>query len=166
MTYIREPKTFIMSIKNFIAKKTSQAGSSAQAFQVKDFMTRKLVTFSPDQGITTVMDTLLKQRITGGPVVDEHKKLVGIISDTDLMHLIGDSRYHNMPVGDRKVSDYMSKQVDTIDAETDIFEAATRFLKTGHRRFPVTDNGKLIGQISRMDVIIAATQLNGSDWKK
>ncbi|EAS20918.1 CBS domain-containing protein [Nonlabens mediterrranea] len=155
-----------MGIKSFIGKRTSQVSNSNQAFQVKDFMTRKLVTFNPDQGITTVMETLLKQRITGGPVVNERKELVGIISDTDLMHVIGDSRYHNMPVGDRKVSDYMSKQVDTIDAEADIFEAATRFLKTGHRRFPVTENGKLIGQISRMDVIIAATQLKGEDWQK
>ncbi|MGJ8683271.1 MAG: CBS domain-containing protein [Nonlabens sp.] len=155
-----------MGIKSFVGKRTDKASNSNQAFQVKDFMTRKLVTFSPDQGITTVMETLLKQRITGGPVVDENKQLVGIISDTDLMHVIGDSRYHNMPVGDRKVSDYMSKQVDTIDVEADIFEAATRFLKTGHRRFPVTDNGKLIGQISRMDVIIAATKLKGEDWKR
>ncbi|GAK88527.1 inosine monophosphate dehydrogenase-related protein [Nonlabens ulvanivorans] len=155
-----------MGIKSFVGKRTSQVSSSNQAFQVKDFMTRKLITFNPDQGITTVMETLLKQRITGGPVVNEKKELVGIISDTDLMHVIGDSRYHNMPVGDRKVSDYMSKQVDTIEAEADIFEAATRFLKTGHRRFPVTDNGKLIGQISRMDVIIAATQLKGEGWQK
>ena len=155
-----------MGIKSFIGKRTAQASNSNQAFQVKDFMTRKLVTFNPDQGITTVMDTLLKQRITGGPVVDSNKKLVGIISDTDLMHVIGDSRYHNMPVGDRKVSDYMSKQVDTIEAEADIFEAANRFLKTGHRRFPVTDNGELIGQFSRMDVIIAATKLKGEDWQK
>lgn len=155
-----------MGIKNFIAKKTSQTSDSAQAFQVKDFMTRKLITFTPDQGITTVMEILLKQRVTGGPVVDNQQNLVGIISDTDLMHVIGDSRYHNMPVGDRKVSDYMSKQVDTIDADADIFEAATRFLKTGHRRFPVTENGKLIGQISRMDVIIAATKLNGGTWNK
>ncbi|WP_438962279.1 CBS domain-containing protein [Nonlabens sp.] len=44
--------------------------------------------------------------------------------------------------------------------------AATQFLKTGHRRFPVTDNGKLIGQISRMDVIIAAKKLKSDDWKK
>jgi len=155
-----------MGIKSFIAKKASQTRTSSQAFQVKDFMTRELVTFNPGQGITTVMDTLLKQRITGGPVVDENKNLVGIISDTDLMKVIGDSRYHNMPVGDQKVSDYMSKEVITIEAEADIFEAAARFIKTGHRRFPVTDKGKLIGQISRMDVIIAATKLRSDDWRK
>lgn len=154
-----------MGIKNFMAKRSTASTSNQQAVQVKDYMTRKLVTFSPDQGISNVMDTLLKQRITGGPVVDEHKNLVGIISDTDLMHVISESRYHNMPVGDRSVKDYMTTDVATIDAETDIFDAASRFLKSGHRRFPVTQNGQLIGQISRMDVIIAATKLKGDQWR-
>jgi CBS domain-containing protein len=155
-----------MGIKNFMGKRMASSTPKPQLFQVKDYMTRKLITFSPYQGITEVMDILLKQRITGGPVVDEHKNLVGIISDTDLMQVIGDSRYHNMPVGNRLVSDYMSTQPETIDQEADIFEAASRFLKTGHRRFPVTKEGKLIGQISRMDVIIAATQLKGDQWYK
>lgn len=153
-----------MGIKNFTARRTTSS-SSQQAVQVKDYMTRKLVTFSPDQGVSNVMDTLLKQRITGGPVVDDQKNLVGIISDTDLMHVISESRYHNMPVGDRVVSDYMTTEVATIDAETNIFDAASRFLKSGHRRFPVTENGQLIGQISRMDVIIAATKLKGDSWR-
>jgi CBS domain-containing protein len=55
----------------------------------------------------------------------------------------------------------MSLLVETIDQEVDVFEAASRFLKTGHRRFPVTSAGRLIGQISRMDVIIAATRVKG-----
>lgn len=154
-----------MGIKNFMGKREEVSKNPRQKFQVKDFMTRKLITFSPDQGITEVMETLLKQRITGGPVVDSKNELVGIISDTDLMHVIGDSRYHNMPVGNRLVSDYMSSQPETIDQEADIFDAAARFLKSGHRRFPVTREGKLIGQISRMDVIIAATKLNGDEWR-
>jgi CBS domain-containing protein len=154
-----------MGIKNFMGKREEVSKNPSQKFQVKDFMTRKLVTFSPDQGITEVMETLLKQRITGGPVVDSNNQLVGIISDTDLMQVIGDSRYHNMPVGNRLVSDYMSSQPETIDQEADIFDAAARFLKSGHRRFPVTSEGKLIGQISRMDVIIAATELKGDEWR-
>ncbi|WP_317174199.1 CBS domain-containing protein [Nonlabens antarcticus] len=136
-----------------------------EAIRVKDYMKRKLITFTPEQNINEVMETILKQRITGGPVVDKHHNLIGIISDTDLMQVIGDSRYHNMPVGDRTVADYMSSQVSTIDAEADIFDAASRFLKTGHRRFPVIENGKLIGQISRMDVIIAATNLKKNHWR-
>ncbi|WP_213520786.1 CBS domain-containing protein [Nonlabens sp.] len=154
-----------MGIKNFMGKREVISSHVPQLVQVKDYMTRKLITFSADQGITEVMETLLKYRITGGPVVDANKNLVGIISDTDLMHVIGESRYHNMPIGGRKVSDYMSEHPTTIDQEADIFDAASRFLKTGHRRFPVTKDGKLIGQISRMDVIIAATKLKGNQWR-
>jgi CBS domain-containing protein len=158
-------KAVVMGIKNFMGRRAEASKNTPQKFQVKDFMTRKLITFNPDQGITEVMDILLKQRITGGPVIDANKCLVGIISDTDLMNVISDSRYHNMPIGNRLVSDYMSSIVETIDQEADIFEAASRFLKTGHRRFPVTSEGRLIGQISRMDVIIAATRLKGDEWR-
>jgi CBS domain-containing protein len=154
-----------MGIKSFMGRRSEVKEDKREPIRVRDYMTRKLITFSPDQSINEVMDIILKQRVTGGPVVDDQKKLIGIISDTDLMQVIGDSRYHNMPVGDRTVADYMSKQVSTIDAEADIFDAAARFLKTGHRRFPVIENGKLIGQISRMDVIIAATNLKKDHWR-
>lgn len=154
-----------MGIKSFIGRRSEVKEDKREAIRVRDYMKRKLITFSPEQSINEVMETILKERITGGPVVDDQQKLIGIISDTDLMQVIGDSRYHNMPVGDKKVSDYMSTQVCTIDAGTDIFEAATRFLKTGRRRFPVIEDGKLIGQISRMDVIIAATNLKKSHWR-
>lgn len=154
-----------MAIKSFVAARSHSSTDKSQPLQVKDYMTRKLITFKPDQGISTVMETLLKQRITGGPVINDDNKLVGIISDTDLMHVIGDSRYHNLPVGNRTVAEYMTDQVITIEQDTNIFDAASRFLKTGHRRFPVTSNGKLVGQISRMDVIIAATKLKGDHWR-
>jgi CBS domain-containing protein len=154
-----------MGIKSFMGRRSEQKEDKREAIRVKDYMKRKLITFHPDQNINEVMETLLKQRITGGPVVDDQQKLVGIISDTDLMQVIGDSRYHNMPVGDKTVSDYMSTQVATIDSETDIFDAAGRFLKSGHRRFPVIEDGKLAGQISRMDVIIAATNLKKNHWR-
>ncbi len=154
-----------MGIKNFIGRRVEQKQDNREAIRVKDYMKRKLITFTADQSINEVMEIILKQRITGGPVIDAQQQLIGIISDTDLMQVIGDSRYHNMPIGDRTVADYMSSQVSTIDAEVDIFDAAARFLKTGHRRFPVTENGKLIGQISRMDVIIAATNLKKNHWR-
>jgi len=154
-----------MGIKSFMGRRSEEKKDLREAIRVKDYMKRKLITFSPEQSINEVMEIILKQRITGGPVTDDKGDLVGIISDTDVMQVIGDSRYHNMPVGDRTVADLMSTQVSTIDAEADIFDAATRFLKTGHRRFPVIENGKLIGQISRMDVIIAATNLKKNHWR-
>ncbi|BAO54555.1 CBS domain-containing protein [Nonlabens marinus] len=154
-----------MGIKSFMGRRSEEKVDKRESIRVRDYMKRKLITFTVDQNINEVMETILKQRITGGPVVDDQKNLIGIISDTDLMQVIGDSRYHNMPVGDKTVADYMSHQVSTIDAEADIFDAAARFLKTGHRRFPVIEDGKLIGQISRMDVIIAASNLKKNHWR-
>ena len=154
-----------MGIKSFTGRRSDDKEDKREAIRVKDYMTRKLITFKPEQSVNEVMEIILKQRITGGPVVDEKGMLVGIVSDTDLMQVIGDSRYHNMPVGDRTVTDLMSKQVSTIEADSDIFDAASRFLKSGHRRYPVLENGKLIGQISRMDVIIAATNLKKDHWR-
>ncbi len=154
-----------MGIKSFMGRRSEEKTDNREAIRVRDYMKRKLITFTADQNINEVMEIILKQRITGGPVVDDHNNLIGIISDTDLMQVIGDSRYHNMPVGDKTVADYMSNQVSTIDVEADIFDAAARFLKTGHRRFPVIEDGKLIGQISRMDVIIAATNLKKNHWR-
>lgn len=154
-----------MGIKSFMGRRSEEKEDKRESIIVKDYMKRKLITFAPDQSINEVMEIILKQRITGGPVTNANGDLIGIISDTDLMQVIGDSRYHNMPVGDRTVRDLMSTQVSTIDAEADIFDAAARFLKTGHRRFPVIEEGKLIGQISRMDVIIAATNLKKDHWR-
>lgn len=152
-----------MGIKSFMGKRAVLEKKEIP-LKVADYMTRKLVTFKPDQGITQVMETLLKQRITGGPVIDDRNQLIGIISDSDLMKVISDSRYFNMPVGKQNVSDYMTTEVETISSDTNIFDAASRFHKTNHRRFPVVDNGRLIGQVSRMDVIIAAVKLKGNNW--
>jgi len=154
-----------MGIKSFAGRRAGPEKKAELPLKVSDYMTRKLITFKADQGITEVMEGLLKNRVTGGPVVDDRNKLIGIISDSDLMKVLSESRYFNMPVGDQKVKDYMSTEVETISENTNIFDAAARFHKTQHRRFPVTDErGKLIGQVSRMDVIIAAVNLKGNDW--
>ena len=81
-----------MGIKSFTGKRLEVKENHRESIRVKDYMTRKLITFKPDQSINEVMETILTQRITGGPVVNEQNKLVGIISDTDLMQVIGDSR--------------------------------------------------------------------------
>ena len=58
----------------------------------------------------------------------------------------------------------MSHKVDTIDAATNIFDAASRFSKTSRRRFPVVENGRLVGQVSRKDIVIAALNMKSQTW--
>lgn len=132
---------------------------------VEDYMSRKLVTFYPDQSILEVMELFAKHHISGGPVLDDNGFLVGIISEADCMKQISESRYFNQPILDKSVERYMSDKVETIPHDVSIFDAAAQFHKNNRRRLPVLKNGLLVGQISRKDVVIAALKLTGHNWK-
>jgi CBS domain-containing protein len=59
----------------------------------------------------------------------------------------------------------MVTNVETIDGNMNIFDAAKKFLESKRRRFPIVENGKLIGQISQKDILKAALKLKGHTWK-
>jgi predicted transcriptional regulator len=80
------------------------------------------------------------------------------------MKQISESRYYNMPIGDRKVEEFMATNVPTIDKNVDIFDCASLFHKHDCRRFPIIEDGKLIGQISRKDILYAAMKLRAQNW--
>lgn len=153
-----------MPIKNFIAAKVKPTRQRAKSFLVSDIMTRNLVVFKPDQTIHEVMRAFVKHRISGGPVVNDAGQLIGVISEADCMKQISESRYFNMPILDKSVANFMSSKVDTVDAGLSIFEAADRFSKTSRRRFPVLQNNKLVGQLSRKDIVIAALNMKSQTW--
>ncbi len=131
---------------------------------VTDYMSKKLVTFTPQQSILEVMELFTKHNISGGPVLDDNGFLVGIISEADCMKQISESRYFNQPILDKSVERYMSKNVETIPHDISIFDAAAVFDKGNRRRLPVMKDGILVGQISRKDVVIAALRLSGQNW--
>ena len=148
-----------------MGKRAKDVKSNATDIKVSDYMSRKLITFSPDQSVLEVMNNLIKHKISGGPVVNENNELLGIISEGDCMKQISESRYYNMPMDNMKVSNHMVTNVDTIDGNMNVFDAANKFLESKHRRFPIIENGKLVGQISQKDVLKAALALNGQTWK-
>lgn len=124
-----------------------------RSIKVADYMTRRLVTFKPDTNVVEAMRSLLKHSISGAAVVDDHGALVGILSEVDLMDVIIQDSYYDESVG--IVADYMKSPVDTISPDLDIYQLAERFSKEHRRRFPVVKDGKLLGQISRRDVLRA-----------
>ena len=67
---------------------------------------------------------------------------------------------------DNTVAKKMITNVDTIDKDMNIFDVATKFINSKRRRFPVVENGRLIGQISQKDVLKAALNIRGNTWKK
>ena len=155
-----------MGIKSFQGARRKQANAiDTTPLKVSDYMTTNLITFTPDQTIESVMQSLIKHRISGGPVVNEKNELIGIISEGDCIKQISESRYYNMPMQDKTIEKHMALNVDTIDGNMNIFDAATKFIESKRRRFPIVENGKLIGQISQKDVLKAAMQLKGQTWK-
>lgn len=154
-----------MAIKSFMGRRAKETKGTPTDIKVSDYMSKKLITFKPDQSVLEVMNSLIKNRISGGPVVNENNELLGIISEGDCMKQISESRYYNMPMADMKVEKHMVSNVETIDGNMNVFDAANKFLESKHRRFPIVENGKLIGQISQKDVLKAALKLNGQTWK-
>ena len=153
-----------MAFKNYSAPKKQVNKSSEEPILVSDYMTTKLITFKPDQSVLEVMDLLIKNRISGGPVVNDNGELMGIISEGDCIKQISESRYFNMPMADTTVENHMAIEVDTIEGNMNIFDAATKFLQSKRRRFPIVENGKLVGQISQKDILKAALNKKGNNW--
>ncbi|MBC8346132.1 MAG: CBS domain-containing protein [Candidatus Marinimicrobia bacterium] len=120
---------------------------------VKDIMTKKLVTFQPDMHVRAAIDSLLKHKISGAPVVDENGNLIGVLSEIDCMPTIIQDSYYSDSGG--SVRDFMSTDVTTVSPEMGIVDLAELFLKKHFRRLPVVDNDMLVGQVSRRDVLKA-----------
>ena len=124
----------------------------------------RMITFKPDQNIHEAIAIILEKRISGAPVLDEHRHLVGNLSEKDCLRIIVDQAYHNLPVEDRKVSDYMSTKVYSFSPRTNVVEAAIEFLSSPIRRYAVVQNGTLIGEISRREILRAAQNINSTTW--
>jgi CBS domain-containing protein len=124
---------------------------------VKDYMARTLVTFKPDTDVLDAVHVLVTKRIAGAPVVDDAGNLLGMLSELDCMKVALDAGYHGNWGG--PVSDFMSDGVKTVDAEMSIVDLAQVFVTSGFRRFPVMQGTRLVGQISRRDVLRALEYL-------
>jgi len=151
-------------MKNFKQKEAEPASKPKRLTKtVDDYMTKDLITFMPDTPLQDVVSSLLSNRITGAPVLDDKGKIVGLIDDKDCLKLMFDSFYHNMPVSKKTTRDYMSNVMKSVKPGTEIMEVANIFLTTPYKRLVVIDNnGALKGQISRADVLRA---IQDEEWK-
>jgi CBS domain-containing protein len=119
-----------------------------------DIMTRDLITFRPDEQIRTAIAHLLRHRISGAPVVGEGRRLLGTLSEGDCLRAISAGAYDGEPVkGEQLVRDLMNPAPLTITSTTDIYAIAQTFVANDVRRLPVVDNGTVVGQVSRRDVL-------------
>ena len=120
---------------------------------VKNYMTTDLITLKDEMDVYFAIGLLLKNNISGAPVIDNNDNLSGILSEKDCLRVFANGSFYNMPGGE--VSRFMTKVVATVEPNTDLFSVADIFLKHNYRRMPVIKGKKLVGQISRRDVLRA-----------
>jgi len=127
-------------------------------FKVKDYMARQLVTVAPQTTAAEAIGLLLKHEISGMPVVDKEGKLLGVLSERDCLKPLVNAQYHELPT--TPVKELMSTELQTVSTECDIMEVAELFLNNKYRRVPVLEDGRLVGQISRRDILRAIREVH------
>ena len=106
-------------------------------------MTRAVITSSPDATIEEVAEILSRHHITGMPVVDDHQRVAGVVSEMDVVTKSG-----------RLVKDIMTPEPATVGEEVPLHEVADLLMGRRIRRLPVVRHGKLVGLISRTDLVL------------
>ncbi len=126
----------------------------------REIMTRKLVTLRPEMAAVEAAELLLKHGVSGAPVVDRSGHLLGLLSEFDCLHAVASADYE-MDSHDviETVEQLMSRDPKTVSPEMGLFTLAHSFVELHVRRFPVVENDKLIGQVSRRDALRAAVDL-------
>jgi len=133
-------------------------------YSIKEFMAKQLITFQSDTPIETAMESFLDNKISGAPVLDNQGNLVGVLSEKDCMRTLFESSYYNNLGG--FVKEYMSTDLKTINIHDTLSNVADEFIKSRFRRFPVMEGDKLVGQISRRDILRAIVKLSNEEQSK
>lgn len=118
---------------------------------VKRYMTTDPVVLRPEMSVLEAIAELVRHRISGAPVVDAVGDLVGLLTERDCMAVVLQTVYHGEPGG--RVEEFMTREPETVDASASLMDVARRFSEKPFRRFPVLENGRLVGVIARRDVL-------------
>jgi CBS domain-containing protein len=116
----------------------------------RDIMTRKVCTIHPEASAQEVAQLLDSQRISGAPVVDADGILIGIITEADIISKVNRDGLC--------VADIMSHELIVVNEETDVSEIAMLLTERKIKRVPVVQDGKLVGIVSRADIVHAVAQ--------
>lgn len=127
---------------------------------ITKYMATQLVTFTPDIDLREAIKIIVKRKISGAPVVNKDGELIGMLSEKDCINAIVEGPFHSGPGAQGTVGDLMSTNVKTVEVDKNVLEIAYEFALSHYRRFPVCDNGRLVGQISRSDILRAILKMS------
>ena len=126
---------------------------AVKGMRVRDIMVTKPVVFTSDTDLLDAVSTLVDKHITGAPVVDAQGNLVGLLTERDFLRAALVAGYHGERGG--CVGDYMSRDVEAVNADDSLLDVATRFVETKRRRYPVIEDNRVVGVVVRRDVLRA-----------
>ncbi|AEG60094.1 CBS domain-containing protein [Desulforamulus ruminis] len=142
--------------------------------KVKEIMRSDVITVTKDMTIQEVAEVLVTHNISGVPVVDEAGSLVGMVTEGDLLHkesnpripkffgLLGGLIYFGgvdqykedfKKLAALKAAEIMTSKVITVSGEEEVGQVATLMIDNNIKRIPVVENGKMIGIVSRADIV-------------
>ena len=125
----------------------------SRSILVKDYMVQQPPKVKCSTPISDVINILIKNNVSGAPVVDEDNKVIGYVSEQDCIHqVLADSYYCEMTTVVNKV---MSEQVVTVSPKDNIVDLASQMQNGKPKHFPVVEAGKLVGLIRRSDILRA-----------
>ena len=123
--------------------------------QVKNLMSKTLITIDKDQSLADALKLLRKNRISRLPVLN-NKELVGIVSERDIAAKLGSSKYESMPASRLHVSSVMVKDVISVPQTMQLDEVANIMLDNGIGSVPVMDGDIMVGIVSKADFVTLA----------
>jgi CBS domain-containing protein len=127
------------------------------SLKVKDYMLGDALAFSPETNILEAAHLLVEHHLSGAPVIDADERVVGFLSEKDCLKAALNASYYEELGG--LVKEFMTPSVVSVDAESSLTKAAEMFVQQGHRCYPVVDDGRLVGQLSRRDTLKALEKL-------
>ena len=112
--------------------------------QAKDIMTRDIITVSPTMTIKNLAMTLIKNQISGAPVAGKNGKIVGVVSEADIVAKKG-----------KDVKAIMTKKIISVAEDTAVEEIARLMTTQKIKRVPVMRGDQVVGIVSRADIVSA-----------
>jgi CBS domain-containing protein len=124
----------------------------------RDIMTRTVYTIRPEASAQEAARLLDQQRISGAPVVDGDGRLIGMVTEADIISKVNREGL--------RVADIMSHELIIVSEETPLEEIAALLSERKIKRVPVVENGRLVGIVSRADIVhaVAAGHLIVRSW--
>ncbi|MGB1198415.1 MAG: CBS domain-containing protein [Thalassotalea sp.] len=125
-----------------------------ESLQVQEYMNHYPVTFTPEMAVEEASLRFLKTKQIGGPVIDKNQRLIGFLSESEVLAKLIESTYHN--VHSACVSDLMRTEVLSVKPYDSVIELGQKMLENRPKVYPVVDDdGNLLGTINRNDVLSA-----------